>query len=202
MSHCLRLFAFLTFCLLLVLVTSCNQSDVPTTADGVREGGDSTTQTLEVAYVDLELPDRTYLVFRQELSFQDVNGFIAIETDSLVRKSERAGVPPAGPATLLTYGWDTERGRGDVAVALPVEVGTTLSPYATVIMPAGPALSVEFAGSYDRLSAYHYALGQELANRGLRPLIPSIEEYVVGPTDTRDAGQFRTRIIYPYANPE
>ncbi|MGK0452077.1 MAG: hypothetical protein ACJAXE_002749, partial [Neolewinella sp.] len=45
------------------------------------EGRDSSIRTLQLEYLDLELPERQYLVFRQELSLLDVNGFLGVETE-------------------------------------------------------------------------------------------------------------------------
>lgn len=166
------------------------------------EGGETTTQELSLEFMDLDLPAKSYAVFRQELSFRDVNGFLAIEGDSMMRKMTRANIEPLGSMTTLTYVWDTQRGFADVATAIEVEPGTSFPPYAVINFPATKALSVDLEGPYDRLSIYHLALGEELKRRGLIAGPPSFEEYLVGPTETRDADKFRTRITYPYTSPE
>lgn len=183
---------------LLAFLTTCQGEGTVVATESQMEGGDTSAQTLQLEYLELDLPERTYLVFRQELSLLDINGFLAIESDSLLKKAARANIDATGPLTSLFYVWDTEQGYGDAAVALPVATGTKLSPYASIQLTRGPALAVEFVGSYERLSAYHVALGQELTRRGLKAQPPSIEEYVVGPTQTSNPTEFRTRVIYPY----
>lgn len=164
-------------------------------------GGDTTTRNLELAFFDLDLPVLNYLVFRQELALQDMNGFLAIESDSLARKAKRAGLEPIGPPVSLFYGWDAERAWGDAAVGMPVRPGQTLPPYVRIDLPATKALMLEMEGSYDRLSVMHYSLNEEIARRGVKPVPPSIEEYVVGPADTDNPDEFRTRIYYRYETP-
>lgn len=166
------------------------------------EGGDTSIQTLQLEYLDLNLPERQYLVFRQELSLLDVNGFFGMETEALSIAATRGGIFATGPMTAFTYAWDTERGWSDVAVALPVEAGTELPPYVTITLPATKAIALDMKGPYDALSAMHVALSQELNRRGLKPLLPSIEEYLVGPQQTADENEFVTRIIYQYESPE
>lgn len=164
-------------------------------------GGDTTVSVLQLDYLELDLPDLHYLVFRQELSFQDINGFLAMESEALSVAATKAGVVATGPMTTLTYAWDTQRGWGDAAVALPVAAGTQLPPYVTITLPASKAIALELKGTYDALSAMHVSLDQELQRRGLKATYPSIEEYTVGPLQVQDPNDFVTRIIYPYETP-
>jgi len=165
------------------------------------EGGDTSVQVMKLNYLDLDLPERHYLVFRQELSFQDMNGFLGMESEALSVAATRGGISATGPMTTLTYAWDTDRGWGDAAVALPVAAGTKLPPYVTITLPATKAIALDFKGTYDALSPMHISLDQELKRRGLAHALPSIEEYTVGPLQVQDPNDFETRIIYPYTTP-
>jgi len=165
-------------------------------------GGDSTLQSRQLEYLDLDLPDRHYLVFRQELALQDVNGFFGMETEALSVAATKAGVVATGPMTAFTYAWDTKRGWADVAVALPVAKDTKLPPYVTISLSATKAIALDMNGSYSALSAMHVALDQELKRRNLKPTLPSIEEYPVGPQQVADENDFVTRIIYQYESTE
>lgn len=164
-------------------------------------GGDTTTQVMKLDYLELELPERHYLVFRQELAFPDINGFLGMESEALSMAATKAGVVATGPMSALTYEWDTERGWGDVAVALPVSAGTQLPPYVTISLPANKAIALEWTGTYDRMSAMHVSLDQELQRRAVKPVYPCIEEYPVGPLQVADPHDFQTRIIYAYETP-
>jgi effector-binding domain-containing protein len=165
------------------------------------EGGDTTIQVMQLDYIELDLPERQYLVFRQELSFLDMNGFLGMESEALSVAATRGGIAATGPMTTLTYAWDVDRGWGDAAVALPVAAGTKLPPYVTITLPATKAIALTFKGTYDALSAMHVSLDQELKRRGLQHALPSIEEYTVGPLQAEDPNDFETRIIYPYTIP-
>jgi hypothetical protein len=165
------------------------------------EGGDTSVQVRQLDYLDLDLPKRHYLVFRQELSFLDMNGFLGMESEALSVAATKAGIIATGPMTTLTYAWDTRRGWGDAAVALPVAAGTKLPPYVTITLPPAKAIALDFKGTYDALSAMHYGLNAELMRRSLQPVLPSIEEYPVGPLQVEDPNDFETRIIYPYTTP-
>lgn len=189
--------------LLVLLVLSafaCRQSpgDEVEVISKVTEGGDTTSRTTNLKYLNTDLPERYYLVFRQELSLLDVNGFIGMESDILKKKVAEAGITPTGPWAVLTYEWDTERGWADVAVAVPVEKGTALAPYVTITLPATKAAGLMLKGPYDGLSAYHLALDEELKRLNLAPIYPSIEEYIIGPSETKQAEEFQTLILYPY----
>jgi|GEM_PF-3218174 len=164
-------------------------------------GGDTSSRTMRLDYIDLKLPERHYLVFRQELSFQDINGFIGMESEALTTTATKSGVVATGPLSLLTYEWDTERGWGDLAVALPVAAGTRLPPYVTITLPAAEAIALEWTGTYDRTTAMHLSLDQELKRRNLKPVNPSVEEYLIGPLQVSDPHEFKTRIVYAYATP-
>lgn len=195
----------LAIAIALTTLWSCTNGSVPDEGEIVAtntEGGDSTETLLQLNFQDLELADRYYLVFRQELPFAEMNGFLALEGKRLANEVLDAGVEPLGPLSSLFYAWDTEAGMGDAAVAIQVAENTELPPYVTVKIPATRALALDLDGSYQRLSAFHVGLGEELKRRGLRPVTPSIEEYYVGPLQTRDPNEFRTKIIYPYAQPD
>ena len=167
-----------------------------------RVGGDTVvTDVRQLDYLDLNLPSRYYLVFRQELSLLDVNGFFGMESEALTVAAAKAGIEATGPFSVLTYEWDTERGWADVAVALPVRADTRLPPYVTIELPATKALALDLEGDYEQLSVMHVTLDRELARRGLRPRLPAVEEYAVGPLQTNDPDEFRTRLIYPYESP-
>jgi len=187
--------------LFLIALSSCGSPSEEVVSKTL-EGGDTTTNILKLEYLDLELPERQYLVFRQELSLLDVNGFLGMESEALSVAATRAGVPTTGPMTSLFYEWDTEKGWADAAVAVPVEPGTQLAPYVTISLPRTRALALDMKGGYDAMSAMHVALTKELQRRGLQFTKPSIEEYEVGPLQTQDPDQFRTRIIYPYETPD
>lgn len=191
------------FCLSCGPLVSCgNEPPSPENVLSVEEtGGEVTADTLTLDYQQLDLPERHYLVFLQELSLLDMQGFLAEEGRSLRDAAREAGVVTTGPMTSLFYEWDTERGRGKAAVALPVSAETQLPPYVNIKLPASRGLSVEFSGSHDRLSAMHYALDAELQRLGHPPLKPSIEEYPRGPLDSTEETEFRTRIIYPFEAP-
>ncbi|WP_273444770.1 GyrI-like domain-containing protein [Neolewinella agarilytica] len=202
----LRAASFMTITLLMVCCFACTSTEPEAAEETIlskeTEGGDTTARVTTLEYLELDLPERHYVVFRQDLSLLDMNGFLAMESDALNKAAKEAKLKTTGPSTSLFYEWDTDRGWGDAAVALPVAAGASLPPYVTIALPPQKAIALELDGPYDGLSAMHYALDAELKRRGLTAAKPSIEEYTVGPLDTKDPTQFKTRLIYTYENPE
>jgi effector-binding domain-containing protein len=196
----------MTIALLMVCCFACTSTEPETAEETILskeiEGGDTTARVTELDYLELDLPERHYVVFRQDLSLLDMNGFLGMETEALNKAAKESRLKTTGPSTSLFYEWDTDRGWGDAAVALPVAAGTSLPPYVTIALPPQKAIALELNGPYDGLTAMHYALDAELKRRGLTAAKPSIEEYSVGPLDTKDPAQFKTRLIYTYENPE
>lgn len=195
-------FLFWLFPLFLAACNSEPQAGDVVAVETKRVTGDTVVSAVvQLDYLDLDLPERHYLVLRQELAMADVNGFFGMETEALSTAATKAGVVATGPMTALTYEWDTQKGWADLAVALPVSADTELPPYVNIALAAGPALALNMEGSYQALSAMHVALDRELQRRRLKPRLPAIEEYPVGPLQTNDETAFRTRIIYPYQSP-
>lgn len=199
----MRRLASLTVLLSLsILCARCASSETETPEETILSkeivGGDTTSRVTDLEYLELDLPERHYVVFRQDLSLLDMNGFLGMESEALDKAAKFANLKTTGPATSLFYEWDTERGWGDAAVALPVAAGTQLPPYVTITLPAQKAIALELDGPYDGLTAMHYALDAELKRLGVTADKPSIEEYIVGPLDTKDPAQFKTRLIYTY----
>lgn len=158
-----------------------------------------TEKIIDVNPVLIELPERHYLVLRQELPLDNMNGFFGIESKALSDAAKAAGIEPTGPITGLFYRWDTEAGIGDAAVALPVKKGTTLQAYVPITLPAQRAFAAQWDGPYTGLGAIHYALEAQFQLKKLQPGLPSIEEYYQGPVDGVAEENFSTRIIYPIA---
>lgn len=179
--------------LLLMLLTACNPG--PTTSGG----GVSSEKTIDVDVEVIDLPQRYYLVLRQELPLDNMTGFFGIEGPALLAAARAAEIEPIGPLSGLFYTWDTEAGYGDAAVALPVAPGTTLAGYVGITLPAGRAFAAPLDGPYPGLGAIHYALGAQFQLEDVRPATPSIEEYLVGPADGAEEADFKTRVIYPIA---
>lgn len=159
----------------------------------------SNEKIVDVAPTLVDLPERTYLVLRQELPLDNMTGFFGIESQALVEQAKAAGITATGPISGLFYRWDMEAGVGDAAVALPVAPGTTLKGYVPITLPACQAFTAEYNGPYTGIGAIHYALEAQFELQKLTPGIPSIEEYHAGPVDDVSEENFRTKIIYPIA---
>ncbi|PHI20794.1 hypothetical protein CEQ90_05375 [Lewinellaceae bacterium SD302] len=178
--------------LVLVLLMAC--SNPPAESAVVKE------KIVDVDPELIDLPERTYLVFREQLPLDNMTGFFGIESKALVEAAVAAKIKTTGPVTGLFYRWDTEAGMGDAAVALPVEPGTTLKGYVPLTLPAGQAFAADLTGPYTGLGAVHYALEAQFKLQKLKPAIPSIEEYHAGPVNGVPESAFRTRVIYPIAD--
>lgn len=177
----------LSFFFLLLLLACSNTSS---------KGAKTQIKALDIAVIDL--PERHYLVFRERLPLDNMTGFFGIESKALAEAAEKAGIKAQGPPTGLFYEWNESSGIGEAAVALPVAAGTKLSPYVLITLPPTKAFEATLAGDYTGLGAIHYGLNAQFqAQPDLKPLAPSIEEYIKGPLDGVEEKDFVTRVLYP-----
>jgi len=187
----MRGFNILLTCSLLCVFTSCSNEPANKQSESVKE------VTIEPEVI--QLPERHYLVLRERLPLNHMDGFFGIESPILLEKAKIAGIESTGPISALFYEWNTENGIGEAAVALPVTAGSQLPGYVLVTLPSMQAFATNMKGSYVRLNAIYYGLEAQFKLQNLRIGLPTIEEYIRGPLDSVPESNFLTRIIYPIA---
>lgn len=192
----MRLTACLIFSIGLILLPGCGGNTEPETAASAA----NQVRNFDVDIKAIDLPVRHYLVLRQRLPLDNMNGFMAIECAALKAAAAEAGIKAKGPLTGLFYEWDTEQGIGEAAVALPVNAAVELAGYVNIELPATQAIAAELEGPYTGLGAIHFGMEAQLKLQKRSAKTPSIEEYIVGPADGAQEADFKTRIIYPIAD--
>ena len=84
-----------------------------------------------------------------------------------------------------------------MAGAIPVATNASLNRFATITLPAGKALLVEYYGDYHGVAAAHTAIDQYINAKGVHVGMPVIEQYVTDPSLEADTSKWLTRVFYP-----
>jgi effector-binding domain-containing protein len=86
----------------------------------------------------------------------------------------------------------------DVTVGFPIagDLLAAATDLTAAELPAGPAVQVEHAGSYETLPAAYAALGAWFGTHRRRPPDVIWEEYLTGPGAAAES-EYRTRVVYP-----
>ncbi|MEV4703015.1 GyrI-like domain-containing protein [Actinoplanes sp. NPDC049316] len=115
------------------------------------------------------------------------------EAVSLLR---RAGARPVGPPVAIFR----QRTAAEFQVTVGCPVRTPVSAQAGIVadeLPGGHAVQAIHLGPYETLPSTYDRLAEWLTGHRFPPPSLMWEEYVVGPDDAEDPGQWRTRIVLP-----
>lgn len=150
--------------------------------------------TVEVA----DLPERTYLVHREDISWSEMSAFFEQHYGAMYGALHNAEADMTTPPTALYYKWDTENERTEVAAAIGVADSTvSIDGYSTTTIPAGRALKIAYYGAYEGSGDAHMALDAYAKENGYEIASPVIEEYVTDPETVEDQSEILTNIYYP-----
>jgi effector-binding domain-containing protein len=110
---------------------------------------------------------------------------------------QNANTPP-GTASGLIYLWDEKSQQTDIAAAVPVAEGTVINNpiVSATTIPASKAVFVNYSGSYDKISDAYSSIRQYLFENKLKEKIPSIEQYISGPSNEKDPSKWLTKIVF------
>ena len=153
--------------------------------------GPSTDGVLEVI-----LPARTVVGLREEVAVTELAAFFRSAIPHVIGEFARLGLVPAGPPTAV-YHHEQDQ-KFDVTVGFPI-AGDALvasTDLTAAELPAGRAVQVEHAGSYETLPGAYAALGAWFGAHGVRPPEFMWEEYLTGPGAVAES-EYRTRVVYP-----
>ena len=153
--------------------------------------GPSTEDVREVT-----LPARTVAGLREQVAVTELAAFFRRAIPHVIAEFARLGLVPGGPPTAV---YRHELGQMfDVTVGFPIVGGlpATGAGLTTAELPAGRAVQVEHAGSYETLPAAYAALGAWFGTHRERPPDVMWEEYLTGPGAVEES-QYRTRVVYP-----
>ena len=153
--------------------------------------GPSTEGVLEIT-----LPARTVVGLREQVAATELAAFFRRAIPHVIAEFARLGIVPAGPPTAV-YRYELGQ-KFDVTVGFPIagDLPAAAAGLAAADLPAGRAVQVEHAGSYETLPAAYAALGAWFGAHQVRPPDVMWEEYLTGPGAVEES-QYRTRVVYP-----
>lgn len=157
--------------------------------------GTPVTKTYDVQLMNF--PATTFAMIRQLVKWSDLLSFFAEHFPIVFQEVQNANATP-GTATGLIYAWDVKNQQADIAAAVPVAAGTTINNpivQATNI-PASKAVFVNYSGAYDHITEAYNSIRQYLSINKLKEKIPSIEQYISGPTNEKDTSKWLTKIVF------
>ena len=145
----------------------------------------------------MNYPATRFAIVRQQVKWADLPAFFSEHLPIVYQEAQNANASP-GAATGLLYSWDEKAGQADIAAAVPIPAGTTISSplVQSVDIPASKAIFVNFAGAYDKLPGAYNSIRKYLTDNKLKEKIPSIEQYITGPTNEKDTAKWLTRIVF------
>lgn len=145
---------------------------------------------------EVDLPERHFVMQRQEVEMANIQQFYATNLGSLFSKVQKAGVEMAGMPCGLFFKWDQAQNKTDMAAAIPVAESLIIDGVSSLSIPARKALQVDFYGEYHDLSKAHNAIDAYMKDYGILNDIPIIEEYVTDPSTEKDPSKWLTKVSY------
>lgn len=160
---------------------------------------EATTGTADTKTYDVQpmnFPATTFAIIRQQVKWTDLLSFFSEHLPIVYQEAQNAGASP-GTAAGLIYGWDEKAQQADIAAAVPVAAGTSInSPIVqSVNIPASKAVFVNFYGAYDKLPGAYSSIRQYLSDNKLKEKLPSVEQYIAGPSNEKDTAKWFTKIV-------
>jgi effector-binding domain-containing protein len=141
--------------------------------------------------------EKTYVGKRETVMFKDITVFFGNNLPKIMADVQKAGLAVDGVPSGVYYTYDTVKMQTAMAAAIPVkEIKAPLTPWETIIIPAGKALALDYYGSYDKMLPAYQAIDDYIDEAGLTPASIVIEEYVTGPTAEKDTAKWLTRVYY------
>jgi len=143
----------------------------------------------------IDYPSQTFAGIRNVVSFDNMDAAFG----EAFAKLGKAGVKPIGSAAGVYYTFDQEKKESDMAPAFPVASGSQYPAPITVFeLPASKCAMMEFTGSYEQSYDMHMTLEKHMTDKGLKQSGAVLEQYLVGPNDTKNPSEYRTQIYYFY----
>lgn len=148
-----------------------------------------------VAIQDAQFPGHIYAGIRKTMPMADMMKFFA---DSYGMLGKALNSQIAGPAAGLFYKWDTVARQTDMAAVFPVmDTTKPVKGVAFINIPASKAYMVEYVGGYSGSAKAHTALMKHVMEKNAK-LSLVIEEYKVGPYQSKDSNKYVTDVYYLY----
>lgn len=149
--------------------------------------------------VQSDVAETHYIANRDKVAMAAVQQYYSQALSSVFRTLQDSEVQAIGPDCALIYSYDTDRTQIDIAAALPVAEDMSLPNTSTIVLPQAEAVTTEFYGNRIESAPAHTAITDYLADRGLLPQKPYVEEYVTDVLQEKDPNKWLTRITYRLA---
>lgn len=148
--------------------------------------------------VQKEMPERSFVLNRQEISMSNIQQFYATNLGGLFNKVQASGVEMKGMPCGLFFRWEKD-GTVDMAAAIPVAKPISIEGTASINLPERNTIQIDYYGEYSGTSAAHQAIEEYMKDKGYFMDPPIIEEYITDPTTEKDPNKWLTRIIYYFS---
>jgi effector-binding domain-containing protein len=145
-----------------------------------------------------EMPERSFVLSRQEVAMSNIQQFYATNLGGLFNKVQASGVEMKGMPCGLFFRWE-KNGIVDMAAAIPVSKPISIDGAASLNMPERNTIQIDYYGEYSGTSAAHAAIDDYMKDKGYFMDPPVIEEYITDPTTEKDPNKWLTRIIYYFS---
>jgi DNA-binding transcriptional MerR regulator len=164
----------------------------------LRENLETPAMTIDI--IEREIPARTVASVRDRIGTYSDEGLL---WDRLMRNLPATGavVAEAPLAAAVFHDEDYVEANPDVEVQLDVAAPFTSSDEVRCVeVPALRLAQGTVLGSYDGITQATEALGQWIAERGLRTAGPMLNIYVVSPSENPDPASWITEVCVPVAS--
>ena len=145
---------------------------------------------------DIRLPEKHFILNRQEVDESKIQQFYATNLGSLFSKVQEVGVEMDGMPCGLFYNFNSNRGKIDMAAAIPTKESLIIPDVSSLTMPAKRAIQVNYYGDYHLTEKAHTAIEDFMKDNGLFNDYPVIEEYITDPTTVKDPEKWLTKVTY------
>ncbi|MEL6390500.1 MAG: SRPBCC family protein [Bacteroidota bacterium] len=144
----------------------------------------------------IELPERNYIMNRQEVDVTKRLQFYSTQIGSLFSKLQQSKIDMVGKPGVLYFRWDENKGVADMAVAVPVEDAISIANTQSYTIPAQQAIQVDYQGPYELIGPAHEAVDAYMLDHGYLQDVPTVEEYITDASEEKNPDKWLTRITY------
>jgi effector-binding domain-containing protein len=149
--------------------------------------------------VEKGMPERNYILNRQEVKMDNIQQFYATNLGSLFNKVQTSGVEMDGMPSGLFFKWDEKAQITDMAAAIPVKKELSIDGASSLHIEERKGLQIDFYGDFNNTPLAHEAMEEYMKDHGYFQDPPIIEEYVTDPTEVKDPNKWLTKISYYFS---
>jgi len=145
----------------------------------------------------MNFPASSFATIRQQIKWNDIVSFYAQQFPKVYEEVQKINAAPGIPSGLF-YEWDEKSQLTDLAVAIPVPIGTKMenNTIQVVNIPASKAVFVDYSGAYEKMQEAYNSIRKYLADNNLKEKTPAIEQYITDPAKEKDTTKWMTKIVF------